>query len=277
MTQDPDPIDRLLALPPSEFVSARNQLAAALKKTDAARAAEIKELPKPTPSVWATNQVAHRSPDRVAAFLAASDELEKAQAGRAGAGTYQETLTAQRQALDRLVAAAAERLTEAGLAANRTVLDRVTNNLRWAVLADDSRRLLTEGRLLRDLEAPDFSALVERMPLAGESGHRPRPEKRPVLTLVPSEERAEHKRLEKLRAEHAAAKEQVAASREEVRRAKAAVDEADHIVTGLRRETAAAERKAAEAARHRDEAESALQRRLAEMERLEKELRAPHS
>ena len=277
MPQTSDAIDRLLALPPSEFVSARNKLAAELKKTDAGQAEAIKALPKPSPSVWAINRVAHAEPQRIAAFLGASDALEGAQSGRGGSDDrrgYQTALATQREALDRLVTAAREALTGAGLPANRTVLERVTNDLRWAVLGDETRRLLGEGRLTRDLEPPDFSALMERIPLSGQ----PRPRPRPTLKAVPPDkgetaaERVEHKRLEAARTRHAAAKEQVAAARDEVRRAKAAAEEAERTAASLRRETAAAEKKAADAARAHTSAEEALARRQAEVEELAAEL-----
>jgi hypothetical protein len=286
MPENPDPIanpiaksiDRLLALPPAEFVSARNKLASELKKTDSAQAAAIKALPKPSPSVWALNQVARSDPDRIAAFLDASDALSGAQTGRGGSDEgrrgYQTALATQREALDRLVTAAREALSSAGLPANRAVLERVTNNLRWAVLSDETRRLLRQGRLTRDLEPPDFSALMDRLPMAGGP---PRPQ-RATLKAVPADtgdtakERAEHKRLEALRARQAAAKEQVAAARDEVRRAKATMDEAEREATIQRRALAAAEKKAADANRAHASAEQALARRIAEVDELATEL-----
>jgi len=103
MSQTPDPIDQLLALPPAEFVSARNKLAGELKKTDGARAAEIKALPKPSPSVWALDRVARQEPARIAAFLEASDALEEAQSGTGGSDegrkVYQSALATQRESL----------------------------------------------------------------------------------------------------------------------------------------------------------------------------------
>jgi hypothetical protein len=168
MAQTTDPIDQLLALPPGEFVSARNKLAGELKKTDGARAAEIKALPKPSPSVWALDRVARQEPKRIQAFLEASQALEQAQSGTGGSDdgrrAYQTALATQREALDQVVTAARERLAEAKLPTNRTVLERMANNLRWAVLDDQTRRLLQAGRLLRDLDPPDFGALVGRIP-----------------------------------------------------------------------------------------------------------------
>jgi hypothetical protein len=278
MTQTTDPIDHLLALPPAEFVSARNKLASELKKTDGARAAEIKALPKPSPSVWALDRLAHREPDRLAAFLRASAALEEAQSQPGGSDegrrAYQAALAAQREALDRLVTAARSALGEADLPTNRAVLDRLTNNLRWAVLDDEQRRLLEAGRLLRDLEPPDFGALIGRIPVSGEVPKRPPPK----LKLVPAgaeptaKERAAHRRVETLRARQAAAKQEVTAAREELRRTKAALDEAERAVTAQRRELTAVEKKAADARRAHEAAEAGLERRNAEVESLTEEL-----
>jgi hypothetical protein len=277
MAHTTDPIDQLLALPPGEFVSARNKLAGELKKTDGARAAEIKALPKPSPSVWALDRVARQDPARVAAFLEASAALEQAQSGTGGSDegrrAYQTALATQREALESLVSAARSALTEAHLPTNRAVLDRVTNNLRWAVLDDEHRRLLEAGRLTRDLEPPDFGALVGRIPVAG---HLPKPP--PKLTLVPAgaaataKERAAQKRVETLRARQAAAKEEAAAAREELRRTKAALDEAERAVTAQRRELAAVEKKEADARRAHEAAETALERRNDEVASLAEEL-----
>jgi hypothetical protein len=280
MTQTDHPIDQLLALPPSEFVTARNRLASELKKTDGPRAAEIKALPKPSPSVWALDRVARREPARITAFLAASDALEEAQSGTGGTDgsrrAYQSALATQRESLDRLVTAARDALAEAGLPTNRAVLERVTNNLRWAVLDDQSRRLLESGRLIRDLEPPDFGALVGRIPVAGHPPPRRAPtavtSKPPANDVSSAKERAEQKRLEALRAHHAAAKEEVTAAREELRRTKAALDEAERAVAAQRRELAAAEKKAADARRVHDAAEAALERRTSQVEALAKEL-----
>jgi hypothetical protein len=280
MAHPPDPIDQLLALPPGEFVNARNRLASELKKTDGARAAEIKALPKPSPAVWALDRVAQQTPDRIRAFLEASDALEQAQSGTGGSEegrrAYQSALSTQRESLDELVTAARGVLEEARLPTNRAVLERVTNNLRWAVLDDENRRLLESGRLIRDLEPPDFAALVGRIPVAG----LPPPKRVPTAPLRPvppskdssASERAEQKRMEALRARHAAAKEEVTAAREELRRTKAALDEAERAVAAQRRELAAAEKKAADARRVYEAAETALERRTSEVTALAEEL-----
>jgi hypothetical protein len=275
MTESSDVLDRLLAVPPARFVAARNELARDLKKTDAKQAAAIKALAKPSPSVWAINQVARTAADTLAAFLDASDALERAQSGRGGSEesrrAYQAALATQREALDRVVDAARAALTEAGMAANRAVLERVTNNLRWAVPGSEARRLLAQGRLLVDLEPPDFSALVDRIAIVPPAA---RPRERPPEKKPPSEpparprERADGKRLETLRARRASIEETVAVAREQLERARAAQDEAERAATALRRELGAAEKKVAEAERARGVAESTLERQRSQLEQV---------
>src|SRR6185436_10902369 len=133
------------------------------------------------------------------------------------------------------------------------------------------------GRLLRDLDPPDFGALVGRIPVAGHPPPR-RPTALKSVPLAPPsavKERAEHKRLEALRARHAEAREQVVAAREELRRTKATLDEAERAVAAQRRELAAAEKKAADARRLHDAAEATLERHTSTVETLAEELRRP--
>jgi type IV secretory pathway VirB10-like protein len=186
---------------------------------------------------------------------------------------YQGALAAQREAIDRVVNAARDRLTEAGLPANRAVLERVTNDLRWAVMSDESRRLLAEGRLTRDLDPPDFSALVERIPIVPAL---PRPAAEPkhaAASKAPTpKERIDQKRLIAARTRLRTAEAEATAAHEDLAETTSAVADADRAVASLRRELAAAEKRATEAARKRESTEAVLARRTAEVARLKAEL-----
>jgi hypothetical protein len=283
MSHSIDPIEQLKDVPPSEFVSARNRLAAELKKTDGKRAASIRALPRPSPSVWALNQVARKDRKLIAAFLEASDALERAQAGRGRSEDsrrgYQTALGEQREAMDRVVAAAREALTDAGQSASRAVLERVTDDLRWAVLGAETRDLLEQGELDRDLEPPDFSALVDRIPLTGHTPRARAPERhereQPATAAAPAaERRAAEKRLTQARERLTEAQDEVSAARAGLRKTKAAHDEAEKALQALRRELATAERNAAAAERAHREAESALDAKLAEQEQAAAEVTA---
>ena len=63
-------IDELYGVPPKDFSSARNAKAAALKAAGrAADAQAVRRLAKPSPFLWATNQLARLDSERVAHFV----------------------------------------------------------------------------------------------------------------------------------------------------------------------------------------------------------------
>jgi hypothetical protein len=170
MASDSDPGDDLYLVPPGEFVAARNQLAATLKKAGKKPEAEaIKALAKPPVSVWAVNHVARAEGAAMARFLEASDRVRTAQI--AGAATpaarqeYQAAAGAQRDTLQPLLALIEQALTGAGLNAGKPMLDKIANNLRWGAIDDQLRPRLAAGRLLDDVAPTDFSALVGHIPI----------------------------------------------------------------------------------------------------------------
>src|SRR5262245_30556371 len=62
---DVGPLTALFRVTPEEFIARRNQLAAELRRAGKpTEATAVAKLPRPTPAVWAVNQVAHR--DRAA-------------------------------------------------------------------------------------------------------------------------------------------------------------------------------------------------------------------
>jgi len=74
-----DDLDDIYKVPLSEFVGARNALAAARKKSgDADEAMRIKALPKPSASAWAVNQLYWSERETFDAMIAAGDELRRA-------------------------------------------------------------------------------------------------------------------------------------------------------------------------------------------------------
>ncbi|MBY8851954.1 hypothetical protein K7G98_28190, partial [Saccharothrix sp. MB29] len=81
---DAEPIDQvadeLYALPPAEFVAARDAHARlAADRGDKALAKRISALRKPTASAWALNLLAREAPADLAAAVALGDELRTAQ------------------------------------------------------------------------------------------------------------------------------------------------------------------------------------------------------
>jgi hypothetical protein len=142
-----DAIDRLFAVRPADFVKERNAVAKALKGAGKREEAErAMKLARPTPSVWAVNQVARHVPALVQRLVEATARL---QAG--GAGSYAEALAAHRDVLKELRAKAEEILEASAMRPTLDVLTRVVHDLRAGVLNPESRPSIEAGRLSRDV------------------------------------------------------------------------------------------------------------------------------
>lgn len=283
-----DPTDELFALPPGEFVAARNRVAGELKKAGQKDvAAAVKAMPKPTASVWAVNRVSRGEPAAMKRFLEVSEELRNAQTRGGGSEDarrlFQGAQARQREALDEVIDLAQKALDAGKLGASRAVLDRVASNLRWGVLSDESRALLARGRLAHDVAPPDFSALLGEASAAeaprqvkAEREHR-KPDKGGEPDQ--SERGDEHERLAAarerarfLRAAISAARSQEARALTSATRARVARERTERALETARRELAQLEGEAAEAARAHAEAEEAASTHAAEIARLTKEL-----
>jgi len=136
---------------PSPLVSGR--------PVGARRRPEVARLRKPSPALWAVNQLAHEHTGELGAFLTAVDQLRKAQLGRGGGGVNQ-AAARQRNALDNLGTLAAGLLVSAHLPATPVVLQRVSATLRGAAADTDARERLRHGRLPEELSAPGFEAFA---------------------------------------------------------------------------------------------------------------------
>ena len=152
-----DEIRRLYGLPPGRFTAERNALAKRLRKEgDADAAAEVAALRRPPLSAWAVNQLVRERTPLLRDLWQAADRLRKAHGGK---GDFRAAFDAERDALDALVASAAELLERAGHAAADPTLRRVRGTLQAAAADPDARREVEEGTLAQDLEAPGFEAL----------------------------------------------------------------------------------------------------------------------
>jgi hypothetical protein len=148
-------VDDLYALDPDAFVAARNDLVRRLRaagRRDEATAVAGRR--RPTPTVWALNQVARHDPALVTRALAAGADLRRAtEAAVAGDATaLRDAATAERTAGDALVDAAAPRLGPRGHA----LRGRLAATLRAAVLDDRVGAELRQGTLELDHDAPGF-------------------------------------------------------------------------------------------------------------------------
>ena len=73
-------IDELYAVPPKEFSSARNATAASLKAAGHVKEAQaVRQLGKPSPFLWATNQLGRQDPEGVARFVDVVNRVRRSQ------------------------------------------------------------------------------------------------------------------------------------------------------------------------------------------------------
>ena len=221
-----DEVDQLYELPLDAFTAARNELAKRVGD------AQIKQLKKPTVAAWAVNQLARRREVDVRRLLRAGEQLEQAQKRAVEGGdqqAYARARDAEREALRRLRAQAADVLREGGHPATDATLDRVARTLHAGAGTEEGRALLREGNLSEELEPQGFGAL------AGVKPAGPRARKKPPDTS----------RLRKAREEADAAKREAEA-------AASAVRDAERDLERLRKN---AERSAEKAERLRANAE----------------------
>lgn len=268
--------------PFDEFTSARNALAARLKKEKRAdEAAEVKSLPKPTPSAWGVNLLFEREPEKMKELLAAGKRARTAQreavSGR-GIESLRETIRDARRLADELRWDAAHILSEQGRSPSRTIVERIAANLQAIAFSPSAAEEASRGWLDRDLDPPGFEVLAG-LQLAGapvvnlEARRKEREEKKPEPAppkpapfpkkadrdareaRKEEEERRKREAAEEARREREAERirRRVAVAEEKVERARAEADP-------LREETEQAEAAVTEARRRLEEAERAAAR-----------------
>ncbi len=151
-------IDELYAAPLGDFIPTRTGLAKELKDNgDSEGAALVRSLRKPSVAAWAVNQLARRNRREIDALVRAGEELRSAQRkALAGGGgrALQEAGAQRREAVDRLVKAAAEILDSGGHAATRARLDEVANTLLAVATDDAAAELVRRGWLDKELPPP---------------------------------------------------------------------------------------------------------------------------
>ncbi|HJR68508.1 MAG TPA: hypothetical protein VKA43_00535 [Gammaproteobacteria bacterium] len=193
-------IDALFKLPLGEFTSARNELAAQLKKAGKRDdAAEVKALLKPSASAWVVNQIYWRHRGLFNRLIEAGDRMRRAQAARGTGDSVRDPAGARRDAVTALTKIAEGLLLGAEHGATRGTLRRVTSTLEalssYGSLADAP----PAGRLTDDVEPPGFDAIAAFLP-----GSKKRPASEPravVRSQRPAQARAEERSAAARRAE----------------------------------------------------------------------------
>src|SRR5436190_22050024 len=155
-------VDTLFRLPLSDFIGARKDLAARLKKEGRTNEAErVKTLPKPSISVWAVNQLYWQHREQFDELMAAGQRFRRAHTSRTAKPVeLNEALAARRAALNQLSDLATALLRGAGHNPGPDIMRRVATTLEavsaYAVLPDDQ----SPGRLTKDLDPPGFESLA---------------------------------------------------------------------------------------------------------------------
>jgi hypothetical protein len=204
-------LERLYALPPNAFTEARNELAARLRREgrrDAA--AEVKALPRPTASAWATSRLMRLEPARFQALLAAGGQARQAQrqvlGGRAAsnaaaAARLHDALHRARTLIEELRRRGLELLGASGSPATAGTADRLGADLQALAFTAGAESAIARGWLDHDLEPPGFEVLAGLQAAAGgaaqraTSGEEPtgkgiarEPVRRPEPRLLPGKE-----------------------------------------------------------------------------------------
>jgi hypothetical protein len=154
----------LFRVSPEQFTVARNQLVAELRRAgETAVAASVADLPRPTPVVWAINQVAHQEKAAVERLLVAADQLKRAQLGRAPANVPASARN-YREAVSALVELTLGVLKDAGRPTTSATRTRLTGTLMAAATDPELRESLRSGRLSREHAITGFDVFAGARP-----------------------------------------------------------------------------------------------------------------
>ena len=174
MAKRDDPIDALFRLPLTEFIGARKELTARLKKTGYTDEAEqVKALAKPSISAWTVNQLYWGYRDEFDELISTGQRFRKAQASGKMVN-MREALDARRAALAELSDLATDILNEAGHSPSLDVLRRITTTLEalssLGSFSDDT----APGRLTQDIDPPGFDLFGSFTPIPVTTSRAPK-------------------------------------------------------------------------------------------------------
>jgi hypothetical protein len=179
-----DQIDALFQLSPPEFVTARNALAAQLKKDGHNDVSgRVKALPKPSISAWTVNQLYWKHRDAFEKLLVTGERFRQAQASKlAGKGAdLHRLLNERREELSAMTRVAAAILQRSSGASPPGVMRRITASLEALSAYGALEGAPRAGRLVEDVDPPGFDALAALVPRVGDGSRADAPSK--VLTF----------------------------------------------------------------------------------------------
>jgi hypothetical protein len=165
-------INQLYEGPLERFTAERNALAKRLRaEGDKTAAQRVAKLRKPTVAAWVVNQIAHQHRKDMDRFLAAVDDLQRAQdaaLGGKGGEQLRKAMRAERDAIDTLI----EVGRSVSDSASESTLDRVRETLGAAAADTEAREAVRAGRLDRELQPGRVTGPTKN---AAGAQRRPRP------------------------------------------------------------------------------------------------------
>ncbi len=224
----PTEVERLLAVPPDEFVATRQQLARELR--DAGRseeAAYVSRLRKPPPVVLAVNRAARARPKAARAAADAALRVKKTQVG-GDRDAFEGALADLEDSLELLAEVAVTHLAPSGKHPSEAMRRRVRDLLRNAVADDQAREALTRGVLSAETEAPGFA------PLAGMAAAPVRKSDAAPTTRSTPREEGRRERERALRDELVRAEQQLSDAERSLRAAESERAKAERAVVSIR-------------------------------------------
>ncbi|MCC3650012.1 hypothetical protein LIX60_00560 [Streptomyces sp. S07_1.15] len=151
--------EELYALPPGEFIAARDRAAAAAPRGE--RGA-IRALRRPSLAAWAVNLLVREDRSRTELLLRLGAELRTAHQQPAGGGRLRELIGQQRQLVAALARRAGQLTADAGRPVSDAVLREVEDTVHAALADPDAARDMARGRLTRAFPPPSgFGVLPE--------------------------------------------------------------------------------------------------------------------
>lgn len=258
----------LYALPPEDFIAARDELVSTLKdRAEPDTAAAVKRLRRPSVVAWAVNAAARERPDDVEALLRAGEDLRREQRRMlSGGGTdgLRRATDARRAAVRALTDEAARAMDDHG-GRGDNYRDEVAQTLEAASLDEELGERLRAGMLEREAR-PDagFGAIEGFQVLTG--GGEAETEAQNEAEGGRADDAAGGRRARATPKQQADAKEKARARAGEAK-------EADRRAVTAERAAERAERRAADLRRRADEAESIARDSEAGVRRLRDEAR----
>jgi hypothetical protein len=263
-----DSVDALYQLPLAEFTPARNAMASRLKKAGRQdEANDVKALLKPSLPAWTVNQLFWHHRPAFDALMSVGEKFRQAQARQlSGQATdLRGPLEERREALSSLAKLAAATLRDAGSTPAPDTIRRITSTLEALSTLGDSPDGPRAGRLVDDVDPPGFESLAALVPRTGDGDH---PAGGPSRILAfRQQKRAAKAPPRKHESTDEGRRREEEERREQLKQAKAAVQDAERELKAARKAAEQAEAALKKVAQQTKEAERG---RLEAERRLEK-------